>query len=425
MTHAEKKKVLVVLTLLSFPAAAPAFQTIDNITWPTEGRFAAYPVESADGRPVRFYIYGGMLHDSNIFRLSNSANPLTAIGSTDKSDTIYRVGAGFKADIPVSRQRILLDAQLEHREFDRFTVLNHDPYRLGAAWKWVAGPQWSGDVGYSRRHYLSDLGDIQAPIKDMITEDRTFASGAFLATPRWRVRGAADWTKWDHSDATRATLDNRTASVTGGLDYMTPAGNSIGGQVKYSNGEFPNRQFVAGSFVDNNFKEWETSLVGHWAITGKSILDARVGYTSRGHDQVPQRDFDGVTGRLSYDWFVGPKTPLNFAVWREIRSIEDVSASYVLTQGWSIGPSWAPTEKLVFQAKYIREDRDYRGDPGFVLTGGLQRDDTFRGVSLSAGYAPRRNIELAVGVRRGERNSNIFGNDYDYTSVAANAKFRF
>jgi exopolysaccharide biosynthesis operon protein EpsL len=419
------KTILAATALLCFPGAASAFQTIDNMTWPEQGRFPAYPPEQPDGRTVRFFVYGGVMHDSNIFRLSDSTNPQTAIGSTEKSDTIYRAGAGLKADIPVSRQRILLDAQIEHQEFDRFSILNHDPYRLGAAWKWVAGPQWSGDIGYSRRRYLANLGEIQAPIKDLITEDRAFASAGYMVTPRWRVRGAADWTEWDHSDPTRITLDNRTTSVTAGLDYVTPPGNSVGGQVKYSEGEFPNQQVVAGSFVDNRFKEWETSAVAHWAVTGKSVLDARLGYTSREHDQVPQRDFDGATGRLSYDWFVGPKTPLNFSLWREIQSVAEVSASYVLNTGWSIGPSWAPTEKLVFHAKYLREDRDYRGDPGFILTGGPQREDTLKGISLAAGYAPRRNIELAVSVVRGDRDSNVFGRDYDYTTVAANAKFKF
>jgi exopolysaccharide biosynthesis operon protein EpsL len=423
MKHAIK--ALAAATLLCFPALTAAFQTVDNIDWPESGRFPAYPVEPPDGRPVRLFVYGGVLHDSNIFRLSDSVNPVTAIGSSEKSDTVYRAGAGLNADIPVSRQRILLDAQIEHREFDRFSVLNHDPYRLGATWKWAAGSQWSGDLGYTRRHYLADLGEIQAPIKDMITEDRAFASGGFLVTPRWRIRAAADWTDWDHSNAARNTLDARIASGTAGLDYMTPAGNSIGGQVKYSEGEYPNRQVVAGSLVDNNYEEWETSLVAHWVITGKSVLDARAGYTSREHDQVPQRDFDGFTGRLSYDWFVGAKTPLNFAIWREIRSYEDVSASYVLSTGWSVGPSWAPTEKIVLQARYVREDRDFRGDPGFVVTGGVQREDTFRGLSLAAGYAPRRNIELSVGARYGDRSSNVFARDYDYTTVMANARFRF
>jgi len=199
----------------------------------------------------------------------------------------------------------------------------------------------------------------------------------------------------------------------------------VGGQFKYSEGDYPNRQVVPGGTVDNNFKEYEASAVAHWAVTGKSGLDGRLGYTSRRHDQVTQRDFDGVTGKLAYDWFVAAKTILNFSVWREIRSIEDVSASYVLSEGWGIGPSWAPTSKLVFQAKYVREDRDYRGDPGFVLAGTAPREDTFRGLNLAAGYSPRRNIELGVAIETGDRSSNTAGRDYDYNAVSANARLRF
>lgn len=418
-------KMIVTMALLSFTAAASAFQSVDDIMWPSEGRFPAYPAEPPDGRNVRFFVFGGVKRDNNLFRLSDGADPRIVLGSTEKSDTVSHLGIGLKADVPVSRQRLQLDAQVEHHDFDRFGFLDHEPYRLKAAWKWAAGPQWSGDIGYSRRRFLASLAELQAPIKDLITENRAFASAGYRLTPRWRIRGALDWYEWDHSHSTRTILDNRTASATAGLDYMTPAGNSVGGQVKYSEGEFSNRQFVAGSFVDNRFDEVETSAVVHWAVTGKSTLDGRLGYTSRRHDQVPQRDFDGVTGRVSYDWFVASKTLLNFQAWREIRSIEDVSASYVLSRGWSVGPGWAPTVKLVFQARYVREDRDFRGDPGFVLTGSAPREDTFRGLRFTAGYELRRNIELAVGFETGDRNSNVAGRDYDYHAITANAKLRF
>jgi hypothetical protein len=182
---------------------------------------------------------------------------------------------------------------------------------------------------------------------------------------------------------------------------------------------------VAGSPVDNQYDEIETSAVAQWNVTGKSRIDARLGYTSRKHDQVSQRDFQGITGRLNYDWTIAAKTLLNMALWREIRSIEDVDASYVLSQGFSVGPAWAPTSKLVLQAKLLREKRDFEGDPGFVLTASPQREDTFRGARLSAGYTPLRNVELSLSLEKGDRSSNIAGRDYDYNAVNANAKFSF
>src|SRR5690606_21074763 len=102
----------------------------------------------------------------------------------------------------------------------------------------------------------------------------------------------------------------------------------------------------------------ETSLVARWAATGKSTFEARAGYTRREHDQVPQRDFDGFTGRLDWDWFIANKTLLNVAIWRQLNSLELADAAYAVTEGWGLGPAWAPTVKLVFQARYFDEDRD-------------------------------------------------------------------
>lgn len=420
-----KGRKIAAAVLACFPAAVSAVQITDELYWPDQGKFPAYSAETDESR-VRFSIFGGVYRDSNPFRLSDSTDPQTTIGSTSKADTVYRAGAGLKADLPFyERQRVVLDFQAENINYHNFDVLDHTAYRARGAWNWAAGNQWSGTVGYSQRKFLASLADIQAPIKDLVTENYAFAGGGFRFTPRWRIRGALDWIKWDHSDPTREALDASIPSGTIGLDYVTPLGNSVGVQSKYSVGDYPNRQVVAGSLVDNSYKELESSAVMHWILTDKSIFDARAGYTNRQHDQVPQRDFDGFTGRVTYDWFVGPRTLLNFAIWREIRSTEDVSASYILSEGWSLGPAWAPTSKIVLQAKYIREDRDYRGDPGFVASGAAPREDTFRGVSLSLGYAPRRNIQLSVSAEGGDRESNLFAADYDYAAVSANVRFLF
>ena len=420
-----RARTIAIITLACSPVTSSAFQTIEEIQWPESGRFPAYSREPDDGRNVRFSVFGGVMRDDNLFRLSDATDPLTTIGSTNRADTIYRYGARLRGDVPASRQRILFEAEVDRRDYHNFGFLDHNAYRLGLAWKWAAGPQWSGDIGVGRRQYLASLAELQAPIKDLITEDRAFVSAGYRFAPRWRVRAGADSYNWEHGDASRVTLDNRTSSGTVGLDYVTPAENSVGGQFKYSYGDYPNRQVVPGGTVDNNFNEYETSAVAHWAVTGKSALDGRLGYTSRRHDQVSQRDFDGMTGRLNYDWFVAPKTLLNVAVWREIRSIEDVAANYVLSEGWGLGPAWAPTSKLVFHVKYVREDRDYKGDPGFVLTSGQEREDEFRGINLAAGYTPRRNLQFAVAVERGVRDSNIFGKNYDQNAVSANVRLRF
>ena len=430
-----------IAALLCLPAVASGLETTEDLLWPGDGRFTGYPRET-DPRPVQVSISGGLYHDDNVFRLSDGA--VVPVGSS-RSDTIYRVGLGLRADLPISRQHLLLDAGLDSYTYDRNSQLDNVAYRAGAAWRWQAGSQLSGDVGFRRRRYISDLGEIQASIKDEVTEDRLYGNAAFLLTPRWRVRGGADWFKWDHDAAARNTLDLRVSSTTVGLDYITPASNSIGGQFKYSHGDYPNPQVFAGTSVSNDFDEYETSAVLHWVLTGKSVFNARLGYTKREHDQVPARDFGGGTGRLSLDWAPGGKTLINASVWREIHSVEErgtlveaggaleqAAASYVVSTGASIGPTWAPTVKLVFQGKLVHEKRKYQGDPGLTFgvaavagTPGAHREDTFDGVRLSAGYTPIRALRLSLSAEHGKRDSNAVLRDYDYNLISANARFQF
>lgn len=427
----------VLLLGCCLPLAAHAFEAIEEIGWPeTTGRFPAYPAVT-DGRAVRFNVFGGLMRDSNVFRLADITPPIA--GFTQKHDTIYRYGAGIDVDLPVSRQRVLLMGRVEQRKYDHFDALDHTGYQLGGTWRWVVGNDWSGDIGYERRKYLEGFGETQALVKDMVTADHAFANAGYLLTPRWRVRGGAEVWKFDHSDSRRAPSDLRISSLIAGLDYVTPALNSIGVQLRYNDGDFPTPQpAVIGGVaigVDNSYREWEASAVLHWVLTGKTTMDARVGYTKREHEQFPQRDFDGLTGRVSFDWFVASKTLLNFAAWREtlgntgILSSDFVTqnasfASYVVSEGVSFGPSWAPTAQLVLHGRIVRETREFKGS-GTLLGTLAEIEDKFTGYRLAAGWTPRRFIELSVAVDKGERSSNFAVREYDYTAVMANARLRF
>jgi exopolysaccharide biosynthesis operon protein EpsL len=403
----------------------------DDILWPGAGKFPAWPAQPGDGRKVHAWAGIGLRHDSNLFRLSDSQNTEATLGTSDKSDTVTRLEAGMQAKVPISQQQLVFNASVNNNHFNNFSFLNYTGYRAQAAWQWALGSQWSGDVGYGRSQYLANLADLQAPIQDLITVDHAFAGARYELTARWRARGELDGSHYRHNDSARTSLDSNVTSGTFGVDYVSPitnfAGspNTIGGQVKVTRSNFPNQQVLDSSTVDNDYRQIDVSAVTSWQMTGKSHIDGLLGYTTLHHDELSQRNFSGVTGRLSYDWTPGAKTLLNLSAWREIQRYEDVASNYVLSKGISFGPSWSPTSKLVFQAKWMHDHRDYLGDPGFALDAGPQREDTFHGTVIAAGYQPRRNAKLSLSWEHGIRDSNIFGHDYDYNAVSANVQLNF
>ena len=410
--------------LLCAPGTGLAFETSDALAWPDQGLFPAYQMQ-APGRPVRLLVSGGLYRDSNLFRLADGANTQALLGTTERSDTVGRVGLGLKADLRRSRQALLLDLRADDYRFHRFDFLDYTGYRAGATWKWQAGQDWGGDLGYREQRSLAPFGELQAAVRDLITSRHAFLSARRRLSPEWRLRGGLDWTRYEHSNDLLASAENRTTAVTLGADHFTPQGNSVGAQLVGSEGIYPNRQLVAGSTVDNRYRELEASAVVNWQAGGKTRTRARIGYTARRHDQIGERDFHGATGRLDFSWTPGAKTVLDLAAWRELRSIEDTLASYVLSEGVSFGPHWAPRAGFVVQAKLFRERRDYRGDPGFVLASAPRRVDTLHGGRLALGYSPRGFLRVSLVLEHGTRDSNVAGGDYAYNLVSANARFSF
>jgi hypothetical protein len=100
-------------------------------------------------------------------------------------------------------------------------------------------------------------------------------------------------------------------------------------------------------------------------------------------------------------------------------------ATYVVATGLSLGPVWAPTEKLVFQARLLHERLDYKGDPGYVLGLNTRREDRFNGFSFGAGYSPIRAVLIALAYQTGKRSSNLAGRDYDFDAVTLSGRFTF
>jgi hypothetical protein len=409
------------------PAAAFAqnFQAVDTIPWPDGGRFPAYAGEPL--RPTEVWVQGGLLHDNNIFRLSKDVNTRAVLGNDNRSETIGRLGAGIRHEMLVAgRQRLRLEARGDQYVYHDHSLLNHFEYGLRGEWLWEFTNDLSGAVGYDRRTRLIDLAQQQRPIKDTITEDHAYANGAYRLGPSVRLRGALDGTNAKHSDSALQAAGIHATSVIGGVDYVTTLGNAIGVEGRRTQGNAPTTQLVGGTtLVDNEFVEKELAVVGTLAASPQLTGTARIGHTVRNHKQFPQRDFKGTTWRASVDWTPLQKTGFEFSLYREPRSIVDIAASYVTTTGVTFGPRWAPTEKLVFYVLLVQERQLFAGDPGVIVLGTPQRDETLRTVRLAVGWEPKRFIEVSGALDHGIRTSNTLFRDYDYNALMANVRFRF
>ncbi len=408
---------------LGVPSAAFAqqFDASEAIPWPYLGRFPAYEAEAL--RPTEVWGQVGYLHDSNVFRLSDSANTRAITGSSERGETIMRAGVGIRHEQRiVGRQRVRVAARGDAYSFMNYGQMDHFAYGLLGEWLWEFTNDLSGTIGWDHRKRLADLAQTRRPLKDMVTENHAYANAAYRLGPTIRLRGGLDAVRGERdavdSDRTRGD------SVIGGIDYVTPLGNSVGLEARRTEGNAPVTLVLGAQPVRNEFEEREVAVVATWLVTQQIRTNARVGRTERQHNQFPAIDFEGTTWNAAIDWTPLNKTGFNVTWYKVPRTVIDINSSFVLTRGVSFGPRWAPTEKLVFFLDFSRERQQY-SDPTNPALGPNALDETVRRWRLGAGWEPVRHVEISAGLERGERSSNGIARDYDYNQFMLNGRYRF
>ncbi|MGQ0545625.1 MAG: hypothetical protein ACT4P3_09870 [Betaproteobacteria bacterium] len=406
------RRPLAGVLLAVAPLAAAAFEAVDTLPYPSLGSFPAYRVEG--DRPGRLFVEAGVMRDDNVLRRSDAT-----------SETITRVGAGVRYDARVyGRQSVRLEARAAAYDYDRFDELNHVAYGVLGEWRWELGNDLSGTLGYGRRRYQTDLAERQAAIEDLVTENRLYGSAAYRFMPDWRVRGALFAVRADRPDS--VTRETGGDAATAGIDYVTPIGNLLGAEVRTAQGDAPVPDLLdpTGQFAGNDYDERELAVVAAYNPGAMLRLGARVARTERTYTVLPGFDFKGTTYRFDALWRPGNKTNLAFEVYKAPRSIVEVDATHVIARGVAFGPSWAPTAKLVFSARVVREEREFPGDPGAL---GLLpvREEVVRAYRLAAGWEATRHFHFGVGWDSGERRSNVLARDYDFNQVSINGRYVF
>lgn len=382
------------------------------VKWPSLGSYPAYPREADNRRIVVFANVDGGI-DDNLFRVSDDfVGPI--LGIDEREDRYIKAGLGIHADTEVSRQRFSFDASGDRYMFDKFSDLDRWVYSGATNWHYEIGDRARGDLGYTYSVRLPNFAELQFASEDAIRQRYAHASMDLRVLSRVELRGLAEETRVDHDDEFFATLDNRVRAGTLGLVYVSPTLWTVGVQHKYSRGEYPNRQAVGLTIVDNEYRENESSVILTKVFDEPGGFDLRVGRTERKHEEVTQRDFDGMTGRAHLRYAPTAKVSIDAAAYRELRAVEELSASYAVVNGGTIGPAWAPTEKTVLQAAYVYERREFGGDPGFVLASLPPREDTTRALRVGLGYEPNVHFRIALSFEHGTRSANVALADYEY-----------
>lgn len=370
---------------------------------------------------LQFYASEDVQHDSNVFRLSDSANAQTLIGTPSRSDTTAVTTLGFKLNKPIGLQRFEFDANIEDHRYKRFTNLDFTGVNYAAAWRWSFTPALHGNVTADRREYVDTTADVQSAGQlNRRTARSNLVDAEYELDGAWRLLGGV-FENVSTSSQPTVEGDSKVRGAEVGARRVFPSGTSLAYRYKNGRGENSNPAPLAVAVGD--FKDREHEFRLDWAPTGKTTVRARLSHLDREYDGVSARNFSGVIGQADVNWAVTGKTSVSGGVARELGSYQTNTSSYYQGYRFFIAPLWKATEKIAVRLRYDHGVRDYRGS--LQPSAGSDRRDTTRLALLALEWQAARALKLVATVQRDKRSSNTPGFDYVSNSVGALAQLSF
>lgn len=373
----------------------------------------------------RPYVRADYAYDSNLFRLENDAQARALLGTSDKSETYRTLAAGLDVDWRIRRQVLKARVEANQRRFDTYKQQDFNGYNGLLQWDWLVGKYATGNLGLSEVRTQSSFTDLQNPTRNLQTIQQRYAHGGIKLSLPWQLNLGVVHTQAENSATTQQVLNYQENKYNAGLQYQTTKGSTLEFVTQYRQGQYPNRQTVGLAPVGNDYRQYDNGLAGTWAPSVKTQLKGQLNYTRRLYEDVPQRNFSGMTGRATAEWMVTGKTSVDMALYRDIGVVENNTASYSLNQGLVLSADWRPTAKLAFIGRAVRERQTYEGDPGFVLNDSATRKDDVTHLQLEAQYKVLRKTRLGLVLQHGERQSNQALAGYEFSSALVNVRSEF
>jgi hypothetical protein len=424
--------------------------------------------EFPDGDIAKFTLGAGVAYDDNVFRLPTGQRPPASGGGITvpgapiarggRGDTIFTLNAGAIVNKDISRQNVVLNANVVQALYTEYNDLNYTLFNFGGIWNWQVGNKFSGQIGYARvqyPNYFLDAGAVVSAFQQNIrTVGTPFASAGYQFLPNWEVRARYEFADITNSEERFKVSNLEESRYQGGVRYRTEFGNLVDLYYRYTDGTRSNfcNSFLNGqgdtvqnlacnaslppalqfaNLVLQNDRTYTGNEFGvdveRWEFSGKSRFAGFLAYTTRDYPNFKGRNFSGPTGNLTYIWLPTAATALNLSAYRLVGLFSDLTTNYIVTTGVSLRPTWQATGRLGVGLVATYEDRDYAGDPGALLaTQGLpKRNDDLITLGVNANYAILRTLQGTVYYTWSNRTSNLPNRGFTDNIIGAGVQWTF
>ena len=387
-----------------------------------------------DPREEHFFLSEQMVYDDNVFRSAdteietvpiNPADPNSATRPVAREDYSNRITLGLGNDFQTGRQSLKLRGRIYDVRYNDNDYLDYTGGDASAMYDFRLLTMLSGRLSGSYTRTLADFANNLSNARDLIESTNYNGSLRYEIGPRWSISASGGRIETEHDLNIRRTEDLEADVGRLSLDYATPSFHSFGIEYRYVDATFPNAIIAPGASASASDYEENTALARFtYTATIRTQIRLSGGYVERERPADSQATYSGDIWRAEIDWKPREKFSTLFAAWRELRAYTDAESDYFVSDGYSIGPTWSPTEKLLLSLTVSYEDQDYLTTRTLdTLPTDSQRNDDMLSGLFTFTYKPRDQLAIELSYRGSDRDSNRVNRRYDAQTAGLSVRW--
>jgi exopolysaccharide biosynthesis operon protein EpsL len=377
----------------------------------------------------------GWQYQDNLFFLPDGREPNIFGSVAPRGDHVKTVNVGLKFDKTLGRQRFTGNVSRSSVRYSNIGQFDYDGLNMLADWQWRIGNDLSGGLRYTKKRSLQGFSEFRTsdPAKNLVTSEAWRFDATYKMDAYWALFASVARDTRVNALLARRANDADIDSAEGGVRYTTRGGTAFEVLGRQTDGDYPFR--LPGLNQTNSFSQKNVEARVRWQPLGHSRLSALVGQSTRTHANIPERDYDDVYGRLTWEWQTSGHTGMTFLAERQISAQDDVVSSYFRVTTLSVAPSWQPTGKLSvnglvqFRSRvgqgetfYSQLDPATRASLGIGTT--VREEDIFT-LSVGSTWMIERNLSANAQIRHDRRDGNQEFYQYKANSVSAFIQYLF
>ncbi|HKY90550.1 MAG TPA: hypothetical protein VJM11_05890 [Nevskiaceae bacterium] len=296
------------------------------------------------------FVAGRYEYDSNVFALASPEQGQALNGTPQRDDRVTHYAVGLDPTFSWNEQRAHVRLERRWLRYQRFDDLDHEAYRVDAAFDWRATSTLGGSASFRQDRRMASFADRQTNQLTLEREREGAASVEWAATADWRIEAGLRARRLE-SPLTAVPATPDTPAVAAAPDFALRE-NAVSVAFKYAGlGRLSTglqTEVLEGRYTGvpdaPRFAQGKLELTLSYALSGLSTFDGAAGYTRRAN-RDGGGDLDEFTGALAYRRALTGKTHVQAQVFRRISSYVSGADSTVDT-GIGAGMTWRPTVKV-------------------------------------------------------------------------------